>query len=474
MWNSLSNFAQKAQVFVDQNLQPALNNLAPSDNRSSKAALFRHQFRLPDSQNPLYEITAELTLPPKTPSSSKSPTDTPRKSHEQRNNWDRERGNHYVGRLHLSEKFLCFSTQNSSFSPTASTSLSTVFTGQTNGAGPAGNGFTLPLCAVRRVERLHSQSYMFALSITTWNGYPAADEKNTKHTGKTAPPAPKLTIQLAGSRVQCEKFCDMLKKGLREGMREVDGMRKVVGECYSEYMLAAEAKRRNEKDAPAGKLIDDQNPEEQLKPPDAGLGMQFRYPGDPKKLRDKGKMRLWYEYLRGKAHLFLTTMETLLTACRKWPQCHSCQTTRSPSARENWSTEQTSWRSVGAHIRLLLPTNATTQALPGHISKIRGPTFARYRRDRKRPESQSARVPWFPERRRYRPPTPRSHCVQLDQPRSWLLSSHEYRCGCSVDLSLRNPSFLPSSHSLRSSPTRLLLANHVRHSLGSTSLRITC
>ncbi|KAI4727928.1 GTPase-activating protein GYP5 [Aureobasidium sp. EXF-10728] len=298
MWNSLSNFAQKAQVFVDQNLQTAVTNLAPSDNRSSKAALFRHQFRLPDSQNPLYEITAELTLPPKTSSSSKSPTDTPRKSHEQRNNWDRERGNHYVGRLHLSEKFLCFSTQNSSFSPTASTSLSTAFTGQTNGAGPAGNGFTLPLCAVRRVERLHSQSYMFALSITTWNGYPAPDEKNTKHTGKTAPPAPKLTIQLAGSRVQCEKFCDMLKKGLREGMREVDGMRKVVGECYSEYMLAAEAKRRNEKDPPAEKLIDDQNPEEQLKPPDAGLGMQFRYPGDPKKLRDKGKMRLWYEYLR--------------------------------------------------------------------------------------------------------------------------------------------------------------------------------
>ncbi|KAI5258123.1 GTPase-activating protein GYP5 [Aureobasidium subglaciale] len=298
MWNSLSSFAQKAQVFVDQNLQPALNNLAPSDNRSAKAALFRHQFRLPDSQNPLYEITAELTLPPKTPSSSKSSSDTPRKSNEQRNNWDRERGNHYVGRLHLSEKFLCFSTQNSSFLPTASTSLAAAFTGQTNGAGPAGNGFTLPLCAVRRVERLHSQSYMFALSITTWNGYPAADEKNTKHTGKTAPPAPKLTIQLAGSRVQCEKFCDMLKKGLREGMREVDGMRKVVGECYSEFMLAAEAKRRTEKDSPSEKLIDDQNPEEQLKPPDAGLGMQFRYPGDPKKLRDKGKMRLWYEYLR--------------------------------------------------------------------------------------------------------------------------------------------------------------------------------
>ena len=366
MWNSLSSFAQKAQVFVDQNLQPALNNLAPSDNRSSKAALFRHQFRLPDSQNPLYEITAELTLPPKAPSSSKSPTDTPRKSHEQRNNWDRERGNHYVGRLHLSEKFLCFSTQNSSFSPTSSTSLSTAFQGQTNGAGPSGNGFTLPLCAVRRVERLHSQSYMFALSITTWNGYPAPDEKNTKPGAKTAPPTPKLTIQLAGSRVQCEKFCDMLKKGLREGMREVDGMRKVVGECYSEYMLAAEAKRRTDKDSPSEKLIDDQSSEEQLKPPDAGLGMQFRYPGDPKKLRDKGKMRLWYEYLRGNANSCRTRRECMLMLSRKRSQCHVSQTAGSASTSQNWSSQPSSWRSVGAHIWIFLLPNAAAKAVPGY------------------------------------------------------------------------------------------------------------
>jgi hypothetical protein len=378
MWNSLSSFAQKAQVFVDQNLQPALNNLTPSDNRSSKAALFRHQFRLPDSQNPLYEITAELTLPPKTPSSSKSPTDTPRKSHEQRNNWDRERGNHYVGRLHLSEKFLCFSTQNSSFSPTSSTSLATAFQGQTNGAGPAGNGFTLPLCAVRRVERLHSQSYMFALSITTWNGYPAPDEKNTKPGAKTAPPAPKLTIQLAGSRVQCEKFCDMLKKGLREGMREVDGMRKVVGECYSEYMLAAEARRRTDKDSPSEKLIDDQSTEEQLKPPDAGLGMQFRYPGDPKKLRDKGKMRLWYEYLRGNVLSNPSSKKFMLTKCRKRPQRYTGQTAGSASTCQNWSSESSSWRSLGTHIWVILLPNAAAEALPGYARQIRGSTFACY------------------------------------------------------------------------------------------------
>jgi hypothetical protein len=33
-------------------------------------------------------------------------------------------------------------------------------------------------------------------------------------------------------------------------------------------------------------------------PPDAGLGMLFKYPGDAKKLRDRSKMRLWGEYLR--------------------------------------------------------------------------------------------------------------------------------------------------------------------------------
>ncbi len=52
-----------------------------------------------------------------------------------------------------------------------------------------------------------------------------------------------------------------------------------MAECYSEFLLRPEDK----KDAP---------------PSDAGLGMRFRYPGDPKKLRDRAKMRLWAEYLR--------------------------------------------------------------------------------------------------------------------------------------------------------------------------------
>jgi hypothetical protein len=90
----------------------------------------------------------------------------------------------------------------------------------------------------------------------------------------------RITIQLGGSRQACERFCDVLKKGLKSGVGEVGKLKKVVSECYSEYhLLSLEAKKN-------------------VEPPDAGLGMKFRYPGDAKKLRDKSKMRLWGEYLR--------------------------------------------------------------------------------------------------------------------------------------------------------------------------------
>lgn len=88
-----------------------------------------------------------------------------------------------------------------------------------------------------------------------------------------------MTLQLAGSRQACERFCDGLKKGLRANVGNVAKLKKVTAECYSEYLLRPEDKKN-------------------ASPPDAGLGMLFKYPGDPKKLRDRAKMRLWAEYLR--------------------------------------------------------------------------------------------------------------------------------------------------------------------------------
>lgn len=268
---NLNAIVQKAQSLIDSSAA----NQKP-DSTPSKATFFRLQFRLPESQSPLHEITAELSLP--APHSARSNNQS---NGEKARSSDR--GNTYIGKLHLSESFLCFSTQNTSFLPHATLQASSAFTGQTHGAGPAGNGFTIPLCAIRRVERLQTQNALFALAITTWNGSIVS--------GKQATPAnvQKLTIQLAGSRSACERFCDGLKKGLKNAIKEMESMRSVISQCYSEYLLSPE--RIAKIDSPQSNGSKD--------PPDAGLGMVFRYPGDAKKLRDRSKMRLWGEYFRG-------------------------------------------------------------------------------------------------------------------------------------------------------------------------------
>lgn len=121
----------------------------------------------------------------------------------------------------------------------------------------------------------------FALAITTWNGLLADTQKDKDGAPRDAKEVKeqRITVHLAGSRQACERFCDGLKKGLRAGVGNVGKLRRVVAECYSEYLLRTEDKKDSA-------------------PPDAGLGMAFRYPGDPKKLRDRAKMRLWAEYLR--------------------------------------------------------------------------------------------------------------------------------------------------------------------------------
>ena len=272
---TLTSIVQKAQSFIDPTLSPTLK---PTDRSPSKATLFRHQFRLPDSQSPLCEITAEVTLPSPHSSRPAVPSQAGQEKDQQ------PRGNIYAGKLHLSESYLCLSTVSTSFQPNASTLASTGFTGQTHGTGPAGNGFVLPLCAIRKVERLRTENALFALAITTWNGHLVPS--NEQHQ-----PVQRITLQLAGSRQACDRFCDGLKKGLRNGVRQLENLKLVIPNCYSEYLLSnngSKSKDCNEKSVVL------------KEPPDAGLGMLFRYPGDPRKLRNSNKMRLWGEYFRGR------------------------------------------------------------------------------------------------------------------------------------------------------------------------------
>lgn len=272
---SINSLVQKAQSLLD----PAFSAPKSSERNLSRAALFRLQFRLPDTQTPLDDITAELFLPsPQHRSRSSVPTASDKPNSYQR-------GNSYAGKLHLSENFLCFTTQPISFRAGAG---SQGVNGQTHGAGPAGNGFTLPLCAIRRVERLQTANTLVALAITTWNGC-------TTSSGRTGNPSEtqKFTLELAGSRPACERFCDALKKGLRDGVKEVEDLKAIVAECYSEYLLSG---KNNSSEKGEAKMSGSAR-----EPPDAGLGMMFRYPGDPRKLRDRTKMRLWGSYLRGRS-----------------------------------------------------------------------------------------------------------------------------------------------------------------------------
>ena len=270
---NLTAIVAKAQSLIDPALSPVTSS---ADKTPSKATLFRHQFRLPDSETPLHEITSELKLP--TPHASKLPLTATSAEKEKSAN----HGGTYAGKLHLSESFLCFSTQSSSFLPNATVNTSSTFTGITHGTGPVGNGFILPLCAIQKVERLSTPNALFALAVTTWNGQTQARSGENQEVQR-------FTLHLAGSRQACDRFCDGLRKGLRNGVRQLGNLKSVVADCYSEYLLSG-ASGRSKGSSKADISRD---------PPDAGLGTLFRYPGDARKLRDASKMRLWAEYLRG-------------------------------------------------------------------------------------------------------------------------------------------------------------------------------
>lgn len=151
----------------------------------------------------------------------------------------------YAGRLTLTPSFLCYVSQ-----------------------GDYGRGcrVAIPLATIRRVERLNTRDAVFALSVSVWHGM-------------------QLVFQLNALRPSCEGFCNALRDLLRAHLGDMKQLRPFLDTCYSESLL-----RLGDEDA-KGKHREDAVPYEM------GLGETFGFPGDPKKLKDKSKMRLWKEYL---------------------------------------------------------------------------------------------------------------------------------------------------------------------------------
>ncbi|KAF9449409.1 TBC-domain-containing protein [Macrolepiota fuliginosa MF-IS2] len=137
--------------------------------------------------------------------------------------------------------------------------------------------FTIPLSTIRRVERLNARAGIYALSLLTWHGM-------------------KIIVQLTSLRPTADLFCSLLRDGLKielqKGqMKAVKGFTKT---CFSESLIAEPAVADGE-DAAATSAEKDASAEIAYH---GGLGLKFKFPGDPKKLRETSKLKLWTTYLK--------------------------------------------------------------------------------------------------------------------------------------------------------------------------------
>ncbi|KAK7206993.1 GTPase activating protein [Myxozyma melibiosi] len=197
---------------------------AKSEPKPSRDEIFQSSFRLPPDAVLEAAISIELSL-------------------------DRSSSIFFPGKLMLSQSFLVFDSIE-----------------------PRACSFAIPLVAMKRVERLASKTYLFALFIETMHGH-------------------KLNLQFVGLRSQIEDFCARLKANLRANMSRMRLLRDFLPTLYSEYMLSDPA-------LSPSKQIRTSSSSSSRDPPPGGLGQLFKYPGDARKLRDKSKLRLWAEYMR--------------------------------------------------------------------------------------------------------------------------------------------------------------------------------
>ncbi|KAI0630783.1 TBC-domain-containing protein [Trametes polyzona] len=162
--------------------------------------------------------------------------------------------------------------------------------------------FTIPLCTIRRVERLNARAGIYALSLSLWHNM-------------------KIVVQLTSLRPTADLFCSLLRDALKVELQKgkMKAVKPFVKTCYSELLVANASAPENadEKDGGgASKTAASEDGGPSSPAADSmylgGLGLKFKFPGDPKKLREASKTKLWTNYLR--------THGRNLTLLR-YPQC---------------------------------------------------------------------------------------------------------------------------------------------------------
>ncbi|PBK59076.1 TBC-domain-containing protein, partial [Armillaria solidipes] len=156
--------------------------------------------------------------------------------------------------------------------------------------------FTIPLSTIRRVERLNARAGIYALSLALFHGG-------------------KIIVQLTSLRPTADQFCSLLRDALKMELQrgQMKAVKGFVKTCYSEALVPTTSSVADQ-EREDGSLIsqEKEHPEPRETAYHGGLGLRFKFPGDPKKLREASKIKLWTNYLR--------THGRNLTLLR-YPQC---------------------------------------------------------------------------------------------------------------------------------------------------------
>jgi hypothetical protein len=128
-------------------------------------------------------------------------------------------------------------------------------------------------------------------------------------------------IQLTALRPSADLFCALLRDALKIELQrgQMKAVKTFVRTCYSEALLATSSNvAATERED--GSLIkaDEPGGEGALAGTDGpayygGLGLKFKFPGDPKKLREASKTKLWMTYLRSGCSSCICACGHLLT-----------------------------------------------------------------------------------------------------------------------------------------------------------------
>lgn len=205
--------------------------------------LFRDEFNLPVSESLMDRCQAQVAIVP-AEISSKTRKDTKERTSVPAD------VTYYIGTIYLSESFLVFMSKQDERDIIKL---------------PHGRscGFVLSLLTIAKVERLPSKSSSFSLAIHLYHGLV-------------------IVLEFTGGKGQGEHFSNLLKDNLKSNLSLVKPCKDFLATLYSEFLASSI----------------DARPNSANQEPESGLGQLFGYPGDPRLLRDRSKLRLWYEYIR--------------------------------------------------------------------------------------------------------------------------------------------------------------------------------